>query len=83
MSDTFDVSYGNDDGYAGGDRPHSFEIDSSEIEDDMDAEQLKALFWERIEEDFRNHNLHLYSDQEAEFIDWAKEQIAQKQTEAE
>ena len=81
MSDTFEVTYGNDDGYAGGDRPHHVEIEADELSDDMTEEDMKQLFWREIEEDFQNRNLHLYSDQESEFIEWAKERIAEMKTE--
>lgn len=81
MRDTFDVTYGNDDGYAGGDRPHSFEIDADDLYSDMTEESIKKMFWREIEQDFSNRHLHLYCDQEEEFVAWAKEQIAQMEKE--
>ena len=79
MSDEFEVVYGNDDGYVGG-RPHRFNIDASELDEETTEEELSSLFWESIRNDFEQRHLNLFSGSEAEFIAWAKERIAQMKT---
>ena len=82
-NEEFDVTYGNDDGYAGGSRPHYFSIGSFELEEEMTEEGIKSLFWDKIDEDFKQNHLNIYSDQESEFVEWAKKQIAAMQEESE
>lgn len=71
MSNQFKVTYGNDDGYVGGDRPHTFHVSERDLCGDETAEDLSKFFWEMIESDFDNRHKHLYSDQESEFVEWA------------
>jgi hypothetical protein len=70
--DRFEITYGIDDGYVGGDRPQHTSIDADDFGPDTTEEDLKALFWEEIERHFREH-CSTYSEQEDEFVAWAKE----------
>ena len=81
MNDKFKVTYSNDDGYAGGSRPHSFAIQVQELDEELTEEELSSLFWESIRGDFEQRHLNLFSGSEAEFIAWAKEKIAEMKAE--
>ena len=73
MADEFRITYGVDDGYAGGDRPQHTSISANDFEADCSEQSLKDLFWEEIERHMRE-NLHAFCNQESAFIAWAKEQ---------
>lgn len=79
MSDKFEVTYGNDDGYAGGHRPHRFNISVRELPDTNSKQELSSFFWDYIEDDFTRNNLKLYSEDEEEFVKWAKEQLKKQE----
>ena len=75
----FEAEYGVDDGYVGNGKQR-FEIPSDVVCPGMTDEELMDLFWSEIQEHFEN-NVHPYSDQEQEFIAWARETIAEMETE--
>jgi hypothetical protein len=77
----FEVTYGVDDGYAGKSRPHSFTISAQDVEG-MSEKHLSEFFWNEIERDFRQ-SCNPYSDQEAEFIEWAKSVQREQEQDAE
>ena len=79
---TFKGTYYVDDGYVGKSRPHHFEIDDFEIEDDMTDENLEELYENLMISDFED-KIHPYSQNVKEFIQWAKEQIAKNREEDE
>ena len=77
MSEKFNAKYSVDDGYAGASRPQHFHIDESEVEDDMDQQDLRMLYSEMVLEDVEN-KVSAYGENEEEFISWAKEVIASR-----
>lgn len=77
MADSiFTIRYGIDDGYAGGDRPQSFQFHDSDLEDDMDDEALERLYYEAIQTDFEQ-KISPYGKNIGEFMEWAREKIKQ------
>ena len=77
----FDVTYENDDGYSGGGRPHHTEIFADDLYQGMTDEDISDFFFDQIEEDFKANHLNLYSHQEKEFVEWAREKIKQMEKE--
>ena len=71
MSERFEITYHNDDGYAGGDRPYHTQIGENDLSGDESEDELIQLFWDTIETEFENTHRHLYSGQESEFVEWA------------
>lgn len=74
---TFKVEYHVDDGFVGKARPHVFTVDSGEIEDDMTAEDVVALLYELVQNDFEQ-NITPCPSSESEFVDWAMSVIASR-----
>lgn len=64
--------YEVDDGYIGDSRPQYFTIDVDDIEDDMDEEALRELFYQAMEEDFQQR-ISCYSININKFVEWAQE----------
>lgn len=75
MAEKFEATWEAEDGYVGGSRPHHVSIRADELDEDMDDEQLKNLFWEAIQSDFEQRCSPV-SEDEGKFLEWAKEQIA-------
>lgn len=75
----FEAEYGVDDGYVGGEK-HRFDIPSDVVCPGMTDKELQDLFWAEIQQDFET-SVHPYSAQEQEFIAWARETIAEMETE--
>jgi len=73
MSDSFEVTYGIDDGYVGNGK-HTFEIREDYFDE---GDNLADLFWDFIETDFEQ-TVHTFSDQEDEFVAWAEGVIAKR-----
>lgn len=73
MSDKFEVTWEAEDGYCGGSRPHHLTISPDDFDVDDDENALRKMFWDQIQVDFEQ-KVNPFSDQEAEFIAWAKEQ---------
>lgn len=69
-NDEFEIQYEVDDGYVGS-RPQTVTIGDYDVLD-LDENELKRLFWDTIEDDFQQ-KCRPYSDQESEFVAWAKE----------
>jgi hypothetical protein len=58
------ITYSIDDGYAGGERPLSFEMDMYEFEDDMTEEEIKETVWEAIRIDMEARVHPYWSERE-------------------
>lgn len=67
----FTITYDIDDGYVGGARPHYIKICADDLVGDESDDLLRKIFWEFIEEDFRQ-NVNPTSKQEEVFLLWAK-----------
>jgi len=78
----FKVVYEVDEGCVGGYKPRSFYIPTEDLEEDMSDKTLASLFRECLEEDFLQNVYPVSQDEEA-FIEWAKEQIALRNSETE
>lgn len=72
MTRKFKVRWEVGDGYAGGSRPHWFEITDDFFQDDDTETHLRALFQEELERNFRD-TITPYSDDEDAFVAWAIE----------
>lgn len=77
MSNKFTITWEASDGYCGGGRPHSINFRADELEDDMSDADLESLFWDAVRIDFENQVSPVSNDQD-NFIAWAKEQIARR-----
>jgi hypothetical protein len=77
---TFEARYQVDDGYAGAARPKHFKIDATELEDDMDKDDLADFYYEYVYAHYRE-NVHPSPERVEEFVAWAQEQLQQRQTE--
>lgn len=73
----FKARYEVDDGYVGGARPQHVTIDESDIEEDMGEGELRELYQDYVEEDFRQR-ISAYGQNEDEFVAWAKQIIAER-----
>jgi hypothetical protein len=73
-TEKFRVTWEAADGYVGGSRPHSFNITSDELEEDMSDDDLSGLFEERLREEFLE-SVSADTSDEDRFIAWAKQQI--------
>lgn len=74
MSEKFEARYEVEDGYCGRSRPQHFMIDSSEIEDDMNLDGLKKLYFDMIQDDF-DRNISAGAERVDEFVEWAEDVI--------
>lgn len=82
MADKFEITYHLDDGYVGKDRPYYVSIGDGEINPDMTDAELSNLFFDTIHDHFvENH--HPYSNEEEEFLEWARAKIAEQKAEEE
>ena len=72
MTDKFKVKYQAADGYVGKDRPLYFSIDSSEIEDGMDDEDLSELYYDMVENDFAQ-KVSAEGENLDEFFEWVRQ----------
>ncbi len=69
----FKITWQASDGYAGGDRPHRFDFNSSELNGDESEGELSELFWSAVQHEF-NDKVSPTSSMENDFIAWAKKQ---------
>ena len=78
----FNVTYSIDDGYAGKDRPQHMTIRECDLEEDMDEAALNKLLDDAVQEHFEQ-NISPYPTERSrsEFLDWAKQQIANRDKE--
>lgn len=82
MADDFEVTYYLDGKYGGGNEPYQFTIPADDFDGmNYSAGTLSALFWQRIQKDFRD-NVRPVCPQEAEFIAWAKARQAEMKAKA-
>ena len=63
------------DGYAGGSRPQYFPIHADDLEDDMDDAELSD-FYAELAEDHMREMIMADCELVAEFVEWAKAQLA-------
>jgi hypothetical protein len=83
MKNDFNITWGADDGYVGGSRPHNVKVSESDLDDSMTEEELRSMFWDIVQSDFEE-KVTPFSDDEKKFINWAEEVIEkQKQDEEE
>lgn len=75
--DRFEVTWETDDGYVGGSRPHHFNIQEDDLSDDETDTSLSALFQDMMQADFEQ-TVSPYSGDEEEFIEWAKQRLAER-----
>ncbi len=76
----FEGAYEVEDGYVGKSRPHYFDIDEYDIEDDMSDGDLMQLYEDTAQADFeQNVSFRLYDVEE--FVEWAKERIRERNQE--
>ncbi|UQS95260.1 hypothetical protein Pam5_44 [Pseudanabaena phage Pam5] len=73
----FTVKWQPADGYVGRSRPQEFEIASEDFEGDDDQRYLEELFFERLEEEFRQ-KVQPEAENFDEFIQWALAEQAKK-----
>ena len=69
----FTATYYVDDGYLGRDRPRTFPIRASEIEEDMDDTDLREMYFSSMEYDFQ-HAIYPTPDRGSldKFMEWAR-----------
>lgn len=68
----FTVRWQAADGSVGKSRPHTFTIDEDDFEADDPVQYLEEMFFEYLEDDFRQ-KVTAEADNFAEFIEWALE----------
>lgn len=66
----FQAEYSVDDGYVGKSRPHYFEIDGRDIEDDFTESDIEDLFNELMQRSFEDSIFP--SGDPTTFIEWGK-----------
>ena len=81
MAESFTVTWRISDGYVGRDRPHHFTIPADSLNGDETDDDLRRIFEEMLEEEFAE-KIQPYSDDDAKFIAWARERIAEMRKEA-
>ena len=74
-AEKFKGRYQVGDGYAGGARPQYFTIQAGDLEDDMGDTEL-ADFYEVAAEDHMHERITASCERVAEFVEWAKAQLA-------
>ena len=77
MAEKYEITWQADDGYVGGSAPQHCAIDAYDIDADMSEEDLKNLFWQVVQDDFEQ-KVSPVSEDEVSFIEWAKEEIANR-----
>lgn len=77
MSEKFRAMYHAQDGYVGKDRPQQFNIDASELEDDMDDEALRRFYTGACDAHFEE-NVTAGPERVEEFVKWGREQLAKR-----
>jgi hypothetical protein len=75
--DKFEVTWEADDGYTGGSRPQTFDIDAFELDDCESVADLRRIFWDCVQADFERR-VNAVSEDEDAFIEWAKQKIAER-----
>ena len=75
----FEGKYTVADGYANqGGRPHYFRINADDLEEDMDEKDLLRFYEESAQDHFEQH-ISCETDREAEFLEWAREELAKRE----
>lgn len=74
MSDKFKGIYEIDDGYVGKAAPQYFNIDSSDIDEFMEVDELAEIFEDAMQADFEQTIFPCAENKEA-FIEWGLEII--------
>lgn len=71
MKNQFRVKYKAADGYVGKDRPLFFNVDSQDVEDCMDDEEVTDLYLDMIQDDFEK-KVFAEGENIDEFLVWAR-----------
>ncbi len=71
MKNSFKVIWSVDDGYVGKDRPHSLDIEPSDIEDDMTDDDLERLLDDSVRDAFERE-ISATARNADEFLEWAR-----------
>ena len=77
MTEKFRARYQAQDGYVGGDRPQHFNIDASDLEEDMTDADIEEFYHEAIQDHFEQH-VSPGAERVVEFIAWAKAQLSSR-----
>lgn len=75
MAERFKITWEAEDGYVSGSRPHHTSLLDDDFETDTSEKELREIFWQAVQDDFAN-KVSPVSDQEEEFLAWAKERQA-------
>jgi hypothetical protein len=70
MSDTLKITYENDDGYAGGSRPHHITLYKDDYDIHVSETRKIAELMEMLREDFQDNHLNLYTSDLQKFLEW-------------
>jgi hypothetical protein len=73
----FEGTYEVEDDYVGKSRPHHFDIDEYDIEDDMTDDDIEQLYEDFAQADFEQ-NVSFRLCDVGEFVEWAKERIRER-----
>lgn len=74
-TEKFKAKYYVADGYASGDRPHTFEISERDFEDNDDEVYLREFYQQAVQDAF-SQSIYPESEREDEFVKWAQAKIA-------
>jgi hypothetical protein len=74
MTEKFEGYYEVEDGYVGKSRPVYFSVHESDIDEDMDEEDLRNLYDKEAKDHFEK-NIYYAVSREDQFVEWAKEVI--------
>lgn len=77
----FKVKWQAADGYVGKSRPQEFTISSDDFEADDDDKYIEGLFWDRLEDDFRD-KVRAEPDNLEDFLAWARSERDRKARDA-
>lgn len=76
----FEITYGIEDGYAGGDRRHYVQMDADTFYPGMTDEEIEREIFDIADEHARE-NISVYIPNLDEAVAWAKERIAEMEAE--
>lgn len=77
MGNKFEAMYQVQDGFVGKDRPRTFNIDHSDIEEGASIEELKDLYYDMVQNDFEQ-NISPGAERMDEFLAWAEKVISER-----
>ena len=74
----FYVQYEIEDGYVGKSRPQYFTINTGDLYEDMDEDDIREVYRSAVTDDFQE-KITACGVNEDKFVEWALEQVEQKQ----